>query len=74
MFAVALALGIHCPQCDRSKVGDAYAFWVGYFHVLDLAALAALVPALVGVAFGSRRRYGAIALFVALAITLFRPF
>ena len=61
MLLVALALGVHCPECDRWKLGDAYVLWSGYFALQHAVALASVLPALAALLVAERRRYAVVA-------------
>jgi hypothetical protein len=74
MLGFALILGIHCPECDRYKLGSSYGFWVHYFDVQRLAAVVGVPPALLALLGADRRRYalGAVVLTLFLSVFTFR--
>ncbi len=56
LTAVALANGVHCPDCDQHALGDAaYRYWSRYFLVKAGAYGASAMLGLVALPFARRR-------------------
>lgn len=72
MFGIALAFGVHCPECARVPLGEGYEFWRGYFRLIDFMHLIGGVVALVSLPFAHRRRYSVYAMCLA-CLLLARP-
>lgn len=71
MLLGALAAGVHCPECDRWKLGASYESWSTYFAVQHALAIAGIISGLAAVWLAERRRYAAAALLLTLVLTLF---
>jgi uncharacterized membrane-anchored protein len=74
MMCWALAHHVHCPSCDRMRLGAAFPWWQGYFAVKDWFLTVGSVGALVATCFARRRRYAGLALIGALLVHLFLSF
>lgn len=72
-FSIALSQGVHCPECDKRNLGDRYAWWAGYFLVKDVLWVAGGLAGLLSVLVAARKRWGAIALALALALLASTP-
>src|SRR5689334_13492683 len=70
LFVVALLNGVHCPHCD---LGDRYSWWSGYFMVKDVTWAIGGLAGLVSVPIAARRRWGAIAVALALVLLSLTP-
>ena len=73
MFGVALSQGVHCPHCDRQRLGDDYAYWAGFFKVKDYLLALGGTGGLIAVLAARIRLWGAIALAIALLSIIVAP-
>jgi hypothetical protein len=72
MFGVALAFGVHSPDCDRLALGWTYKFWAIYFDVKDVSLAMGWMGGFAASLGADNRRWGLAALagaFAAIAVT-----
>ena len=73
MMLFAGLQGVHCPECDRLLLGSDYGRWATYFRAKDALLVLGALAALAVVPFATRRRYGALAIALALVAILLTP-
>ena len=66
LLFVALAAGVHCPQCDQQALGARYYFWQDYFSVMHATFIVGVVVATISVGAAHMRRYAVIAICLAI--------
>lgn len=66
LLFVALAAGVHCPECDQQALGARYYFWHDYFSVMHATFIVGIVAAAISVVAAYKRRNAVIAICLAI--------
>jgi hypothetical protein len=66
LLFVALAAGVHCPQCDQQALGARYHFWRDYFSVMHATFMVGVGAATISVVATNKRRYAVFAICLAI--------
>ena len=74
LSGVALANGVHCPECDRSELTEfQFAFWKNYFMVKEVIYAGATLLLAIAIPYATPRRwpfvFGLALALMALAFT-----
>jgi hypothetical protein len=73
MFAFALSQDIHCPECDRIRLGSQYPLWAAYFTVHHSLLMMAGVGGFTSLFFAKKRVLSMAAFVLAMAQVLTTP-
>jgi hypothetical protein len=73
MLGVAASRGVHCPYCDRERLGDSFQGWARFFQVKDCLLMLGGVGGLAAAAVASVRLWGVIAFGLAILAVLLSP-